>query len=1473
MLVISILVASLILQIIAVYFVLRLIKVSRKSLPWSLLALAISLMALRSIVTLGLLLTPETVPQSDLTVEVMALTISALMALGIERITPVVAGLQSSAERQRKNIVRYHTIFENSPISILEEDFSEIKARFLRLRREGITDIKAHFNQRPEVLKQFAELVRITDVNRAALTLHRANSKEELLADLVKTFTAELFHTFQEELISLWRGNTEMNRDTVVMTLDGEPRHVTAIYTVCPGHEETLSKVFVSLVDITERKQAEQERQRHENILACMDRVNRAIQNTSDLEFMMRNVLDEVLDIFGCDRAYLLYPCDPDAPSWAVQMESVRPEYPGISELSDNIPMDPEVAAAMELLLNNPCPVKFGPGADHSLPKEVAERFDIKSVMSIALYPKVGKSWQFGLHQCSYERIWKEEEERLLQQIGARLNDALSSLLIQRDLRESEAKYRRIVDTAIEGTLTLDEHERVTFINAHMAEMLGYTVEELQGSQITDFMLENDLANHRQRLINQQQNRAEVYERCLIRKDGSLLWVLVSATPVFDGDLYRGTLAMVTDITTRKQLEEQLAGREREFRTLAENAPINIARYDRDGRLLYFNPKLAANFPLPIEQIIGLRPKEMPGLPMAHFQEALSNTLESGEECSYEIEVPGANGAIETHFISMVPERNESGEMVGILSTGLNITAKKRAEREHQIHSELLANLDRVNRAIQGAIDLETMMHDVLDEVLEIFACDRAFLMHPCDPSAKSWTVPMERTRPEHPGVNALNEEIAMDEEVATTLKLLVNCPGVLKFGPGTDHPLPAEAAQRYGLKSFMSIALYPKLGKAWQFGIHQCSYDRVWTEAEEQLLQEIARRLADGLTSLLMLNDMRENQHRLVEAQHLAHIGNWQLDLTNNALTWSDEILRIFELDIEKSGASYEALLDTIHPDDREMVNAAYTESLKNKQPYDIAHRLLMKDGRIKHVNERCETYFNNAGKPLRSLGTVQDITEQKLREHELNQYRYHLEEEVRQRTKELQLARDAAEMANKAKSVFLANMSHELRTPLNAILGFSHMMQQDSGLNDSQQEILEIINNSGEHLLKLINDVLEIAKIEAGKLQLEKTTYNLHILVREVTDMMRLRAQLKGLKLELEQSSDIPRNISGDEGRLRQILVNLVNNAVKFTDEGVVTIRLGVKTNNRQYLLIEVEDTGPGISEEDQLRLFSPFVQLAESTGQGGTGLGLSIVREFVQLMDGTVVVESTPGKGSLFRVELPLEVAEETGVVRLASENHSLVMGLAPGQPSYRILIAEDQSDNQQLLSKLMTDLGQEVKIAVNGEECVRLFTEWQPELIWMDRKMPVMDGIEATRRIRQLPKGDKVKIIAVTASAFKEQQEELLAAGMDDFVRKPYRFGEIYDSLAKQLDLRYRYKGAAATETEVPAALTHAMFATLPEELHRELLDAVTSLDADRITAVIDRIRMTDAELGRTLSRLAEYFDYPAILRALDDNPQS
>lgn len=527
-------------------------------------------------------------------------------------------------------------------------------------------------------------------------------------------------------------------------------------------------------------------------------------------------------------------------------------------------------------------------------------------------------------------------------------------------------------------------------------------------------------------------------------------------------------------------------------------------------------------------------------------------------------------------------------------------------------------------------------------------------------------------------------------------------------------------------------------------------------------------------------------------------------------------------------------------------------------------------KDGGLYWEQLNVAPVYDDAGVLTHYLYIRLDITENKKAEEELRRYKDHLEEQVQERTAELILARDAAEAANRAKSVFLANMSHELRTPLNAILGFSSIMRKDPTVSGTQMENLNIINRSGEHLLTLINDVLDMAKIEAGRVQLENLPFDLGGVVRDVTDMMQVRAREKGLQLLLDQSSTFPRYIKGDEARLRQILINLVGNAVKFTQHGGVTVRLGTQENKVAHLLIEIEDTGTGISPEDQQRIFEPFTQVGKYGVNQGFGLGLAITRQFVQLMGGALSVKSTLGKGSLFLIDLPLNAANAADIELSEEAVKGQVTGLAPGQAVYRILIADDQLENQLLLGKLMEAINFPVKMVGNGAEAVERFLDWQPHLVWMDRRMPMMDGIEATRRIRELPGGKAVKIVAVTASAFIEQRDELLNAGMDDFVRKPYRFNDIYDCLSRLLGVQYLYEATSAGMETEAVMLTPDMLAALPAGLRAELAEALQSLDSDRIAAAIAQVEPLDAKAYKTLAHCVANFDYPGILNALSPN---
>ena len=394
-------------------------------------------------------------------------------------------------------------------------------------------------------------------------------------------------------------------------------------------------------------------------------------------------------------------------------------------------------------------------------------------------------------------------------------------------------------------------------------------------------------------------------------------------------------------------------------------------------------------------------------------------------------------------------------------------------------------------------------------------------------------------------------------------------------------------------------------------------------------------------------------------------------------------------------------------------------------------------------------------------------------------------------------------AEAASQAKSQFLAQVSHELRTPLAVILGFAEMMQSDSSLNTDQRDKLGIISRSSEHLQSLINDVLEMSKIEAGRITLNKTSFDLHHLLDTLLEMLKFQAESKELKFSFNKAANVPQFVITDEGKLRQVLINLLGNAIKFTEKGGVTLRVMVSSQrsavrNFESLHFEVEDTGPGIAPDERSTLFDAFAQgKMGKRSQAGTGLGLSISRQFIHLMGGDITVSSTLGKGALFQFNIQVGLAQLTELQPLQPSRK--VIGLAPDQPVYRILIAEDHKVNRLLMVKMMTSLGFQVSEAANGQEAVDLWRKWRPDLIWMDIQMPVMDGYEATRLIKA--KGQSPIIIALSASAFEEDRAMILSVGCDDFVSKPFRQEIIVEKLAQHLGVRYVYAEAEAEAHKV------------------------------------------------------------------------
>ncbi|MCB9646541.1 MAG: response regulator [Deltaproteobacteria bacterium] len=456
------------------------------------------------------------------------------------------------------------------------------------------------------------------------------------------------------------------------------------------------------------------------------------------------------------------------------------------------------------------------------------------------------------------------------------------------------------------------------------------------------------------------------------------------------------------------------------------------------------------------------------------------------------------------------------------------------------------------------------------------------------------------------------------------------------------------------------------------------------------------------------------------------------------------------------------------VHPADRARVQDSLRQAVERRDPWQAEFRLLGPDDHEIVVFGHAVPENEGLG-PGSYVGALLDVTTQN------------------RAARALLEAKEAAEAANRSKSEFLANMSHELRTPLNGILGYAQILARDSTLGERQRDEVDKIRQAGEHLLTLINDVLDLARVEAGRLLVEPVDFCLTDLLDSLADMARVRAEEKGLDFHYESGPSgavaFPSGVRGDQRKIRQILLNLLGNAVKFTDAGQVTLQVAAEPDGLARL--SVTDTGPGIAPDQLERIFEPFTQLgARSGGADGTGLGLSICRELARVMGGQITVESTLGEGSTFTLEVPLE-PREVGTPRPAPE----LRRLGFKGPSRCVLVVDDEPENRMLLVRLLTPLGFEVREASGGEEAVTAVLANPPDAVLMDLVMPGVDGIEATRRIRALETGRRTPVVALSAAVFERNQEESRKAGCDAFVPKPFREQALFDALDQVLGIEW------------------------------------------------------------------------------------
>jgi signal transduction histidine kinase/DNA-binding response OmpR family regulator len=545
---------------------------------------------------------------------------------------------------------------------------------------------------------------------------------------------------------------------------------------------------------------------------------------------------------------------------------------------------------------------------------------------------------------------------------------------------------------------------------------------------------------------------------------------------------------------------------------------------------------------------------------------------------------------------------------------------------------------------------------------------------------------------------------------------------------------------------------------------------DQINTNSVGKIIAHIQRAAQAEKEREQVVNALKVSQAQLAEAQRIAKIGNWEIDATTNQLHWSHEIYNIFEVDSGKFQPTIKNYLDFIDPGDHPHCQATLMKTLKG-ETFNMDLMARVPSG-IKFINVQGYPLLDKNKQCVKILGTLQDITERKRTEQELLN------------------ARKLAESSLSVREVFLANMSHEIRTPMNAVIGFTQLLYE-TNLTDEQKGFVDAIRFSGDNLLVIINDILDLSKIQSGKMQLENIEFDVMNIVKSNMALFNEKAKNKSLELTYEIEPGVPQFVVGDPVRLNQIITNLINNAIKFTERGLVQLHVGVTgiTSDKLTLEFTVGDTGIGIPQSKQSVIFDSFVQASGDTSRkfGGTGLGLSIVKSIVELCEGTISLDSQPGKGSTFKVALPFEKADR----KIAEIRNQAAIVDEPLQwlKNISVLVVEDNDVNRLLVKKVLNKASCRIDLVFNGLEGVESVKTGKYDVVLMDIQMPEMDGYTATRIIRSLPSPlCDIPIIAMTAHALSTEVDKCISIGMNDYVSKPFKQEVLFGKIARLLKKR-------------------------------------------------------------------------------------